>query len=212
MTVTQIYDRYHIPINLQEHMLRVAAVGQLVCESLRFVEFRQDRVLTVLLLHDMGNILKFKFERVELFAPEDQDRVAEMQKIQQEFREKYGETPDEATLAIMREIGVDEKAVDLCHRSHGERLEAIVADDDWEEKVCFYADMRVGPFGVLSVEDRFADLVVRYPHNEKRIGVQLSLSQKLERQLQARSSHPLSALDDDAVEPLLPLLKQRVIH
>lgn len=212
MTVSQIYERYTIPINLQEHMLRVAAVGQIVCQGLKRVEFNQDRVLTVLLLHDMGNILKFKFERLELFAPEDQDRVEEMRQIQQEFRQKYGQTPDEATLAIMRELGVGEEAVDLCQRSHGERLEAIVAGSNWEEKICFYSDMRVGPFRVLSIEDRFSDLIERYPQNHERLEDQLGMAQKLEDQLQAASAVDIRSINDDSVEALVGQLRSNSVE
>lgn len=38
----------------------------------------------------------------------------------------------------------------------------LPAGRSWEKMVCLYADMRVGPEGVLSLQERFSDLRVRY--------------------------------------------------
>jgi 5'-deoxynucleotidase YfbR-like HD superfamily hydrolase len=44
--------------NLQLHQLRVAAVGQIICESIPDFD-ETEEVVTTCLLHDMGNIIKF---------------------------------------------------------------------------------------------------------------------------------------------------------
>lgn len=57
-TISQIYDRYQVLPALQLHMLRVAAVAQLICSS-HHRALPTDHIISCCLLHDIGNILKF---------------------------------------------------------------------------------------------------------------------------------------------------------
>lgn len=208
MKILEIYERYHIPINLQDHMLRTAAVGNIVCDSLKNVTFDREKIVTELLLHDMGNILKFKFERMELFAPEDQDRVEEMRAIQSLFRQKYGETPDEATVAIVTELGLGRGIIELLQRCSIQQSGEIAESGSWEEKICVYSDMRVGPYSILPMEERFADLLVRYRQHQDGIKRNLLHMRRIESQLQEKSRRDLQAIDDDLVEPTIAELRQ----
>ena len=66
MTILEIYEKYKIMPQLRTHMLRVAAVGKIVCDAVN-EKVKQNRgefvntknVVTACLLHDMGNIIKF---------------------------------------------------------------------------------------------------------------------------------------------------------
>lgn len=66
--------------------------------------------------------------------------------------------------------------------------------------------MRVGPFGVLSLDDRFTDLKQRYPHEQTQIEIYHQQSRELEQQLQTQTEIDLQAIDDAQVDPLLPVL------
>lgn len=58
-TISEIYDDYRIVINLQEHQRRVAAVARIIADNFSG-ELDRTGVVEAALLHDMGNILKFK--------------------------------------------------------------------------------------------------------------------------------------------------------
>lgn len=211
MNIQEIYTKYFIPLNLQEHMYRVAAVGSLVSDSFPENTIDKEAVVKTLLLHDMGNILKFDFSHTNFLIGEDKNRVEELKKIKEQFKQKYSSHADEATLLIMKEIGVDQSLVDLCHDSHGDYLPQMLERDNWEQKICYYSDMRVGPHGVLSMDDRFGDLKKRYAHEIEMVERNHRLCRELEKQLNSKAARDISYINDDTVRPVIETLKNTVI-
>ena len=67
MTILEIYEKYKIMPQLQEHQLRVASVAKTICDHL-LVPVHTDHVVSVCLLHDMGNILKFDLQKFPQFG------------------------------------------------------------------------------------------------------------------------------------------------
>ena len=66
MHILRIYKKYFIPLNLQKHMLKTAGVGKIICDSSN-LKLNKTVIVTTLLLHDMGNILKFDVENTGFF-------------------------------------------------------------------------------------------------------------------------------------------------
>ena len=60
MNILDIYNKYHLPENLQMHMLRVAACSNLIIDNWAGDELDKSAIIRVCLLHDMGNIVKIK--------------------------------------------------------------------------------------------------------------------------------------------------------
>ena len=60
MNIINIYQKYHIPKNLQLHMLRVSACAKLITNNWKNKEINKESIIRVCLLHDMGNIVKIK--------------------------------------------------------------------------------------------------------------------------------------------------------
>ena len=60
MLITDIYKKYHIPNQLQLHMLRVAACANLILDNWENKEINIKSILRVCLLYDMGKIAKIK--------------------------------------------------------------------------------------------------------------------------------------------------------
>ena len=58
MNIIDIYNKYHLPENLQMHMLRVAACSNLIIDNWKGIEIDKDAIIRVCLLHDMGNMVK----------------------------------------------------------------------------------------------------------------------------------------------------------
>ena len=209
MTVLEIYDRYLIPANLRRHMLLVGGVSRIIVDH--FDGGLDGEVLVkTMLLHDMGNIIKFKFDNLDLLDDEDKLRVNDLKAMKMRFIEKYGDDCDVATEIIIGELTGDDRLVGLCANSHGEQAHLFLGTNEWEKKASYYSDMRVGPFGVLSVNERFDDLEDRYGNNKGKIE-QLKRFRaeclEIEEQLQSKTSLDLMRIDDELVAGVVDELK-----
>lgn len=198
--IDKIYKKYGIPTNLQRHMLTVAAVAELICDSLEGVSVDKDLVIKTCLLHDMGNIIKFNFDDPSLLDEGDRQKVDELREIRLLYLKKYGQTPDEATIAIIKEITSDARIVEICEGGHWDVNHGNEKDFVWEKKIVCYADMRVGPFGILPIRERFANLVERRPESEEKIMKILEYGLELERSFQRVSRVDLTEIDDQKID------------
>ena len=60
MNILEIYNKYHLPENLQMHMLRVAACSNLIIDNWNGLDIDKQAIIRVCLLHDMGNMVKYQ--------------------------------------------------------------------------------------------------------------------------------------------------------
>jgi len=158
-TLREIYTRYKIMPSLQMHQLRVAAVGKTVCEHFKD-GIDTHAVVAACLLHDMGNILKFDLSAFPDFL--EPEGLAYWQGVKDEYEVKYGRDQHAATLAIARELGVSEKILRCIDCVAFSKAEDTLTNGSWEEKVCEYADSRVSPHGVLTLDERLREARKRY--------------------------------------------------
>ncbi len=165
MNITDIYLKYRINKGLREHMIRVAAVAQLICEKSN-VELDTRNIVTACLLHDMGNLIKAKMDSMaELYEPEG---VAYWIQVQAEMKEQYGADEHIATIAIINEINPGAEARSYALEAIGtENTAKVHAGDSLGAKIATYSDMRVGPFGIISIQERMDDLRARYISRNK---------------------------------------------
>ena len=170
-TVREIYEKYQVPPWLQLHQVRVAAVGKMVCDALQ-EDINTDLVVRACLVHDIGAIVKFDFtyqthETLQnLCQPED---IPHWIEVQVRMREKYGMKEYTATEAIIRELGLER--VRLIFEQMGiSHMARVLETGDREAQVAQYGDMRVGPYGVVLIQERVADVTKRYAEHWKRKG------------------------------------------
>jgi hypothetical protein len=171
MNILEAYKKFQIMPQLAEHQLCVAAVGEMICDNISVVVNKVD-VVTALLLHDMGNIIKFDLTLSDKLFPGlfTQQDAEYWQSVQAEYKAKYGPDEHHASLEIARELGVGERVVELMD-CIGFNTDAInVASLDIEKKICAYSDMRVWPQGITSLEHRLADLRARYEAKFHQVG------------------------------------------
>jgi len=192
--------------NLQLHQLRVGAVASQLGDSLK-APMEKDAVVAGCLLHDMGNIVKFNLERFPEFnKPEG---LEYWQKVQNEFKAKYGNSEHEATYAIAKELDVSKKVFDLVHDIEIESFEHL-ASLSLEMQIRIYADFRVGPFGVISLKERFVDGKERYK-DQKTIVEELERNEsilfQLEQHIFEKSTIKPGDINDESVAPIIEELK-----
>jgi hypothetical protein len=172
MTISELYQQYQIPNQLALHMLRVTAVGQFVMDHWTGPQLPTEAMEITLLLHDLGNIVKFK-------RPFMGDMAAEATKweaVQDDFTTKYGQSAHDATMSIIDEIEqhlpagavsfhsiLQEARPLLDQMGYGYILEHGYSS--WACRVLDFADMSVAPYGIVGVDERLDDMVKRYGLN-----------------------------------------------
>jgi hypothetical protein len=160
MTLTEIYTKYQIPPNLVRHQLQVTAVGDYVSSHWNGPKIDKKLVTEALLLHDMGNIIKFK----RPFLGELEKDAAHWEQVQEEVIQKYGSDVMIATDEIIKELGFEPIRVALDEmKDVWENPEREVS---LEARICEYADCCVTPKGIEGFEIRMGDLRVRYHQDE----------------------------------------------
>jgi len=158
MTISDLYHQLHIPPNLQRHMLEVTAVGEYVCEHWTGEPLDAQLVRDTLLMHDLGNIVKFK----RPFLGELEEEAENWEKIQNFYVEKFGVKATTVTVAILAELGARQEIAALLLDMSPEETGAIALEHE-ETRICSFADMSVTQRGIECFEARMLDLGERYP-------------------------------------------------
>ena len=102
MNIIDIYNKYHLPENLQMHMLRVAACSNLIIDNWNGQTIDKESIIRVSLLHDMGNMVKI---------PEDFSKDEEFIKVRKKYFDKYGTNDHQINLEIGKQEGLTEKEI-----------------------------------------------------------------------------------------------------
>jgi hypothetical protein len=214
--ILEIYEQYKIMPNLAMHQLRVASVISLIIQNLN-IEVDSDVAVQSGLLHDMGNIIKFDLN----YFPEFNKPLGleYWQNVQKEYFEKYGTDEHEATQKILKELNINSRVIEIDSKMVFGNLCIDKEGNDWELKLLHYADMRVGPHGVLSYEERMEDAVKRYEHKlndemtreKDRRDILLACGKEIENQIFANCKIRPQDVNDETIAPVLEELKGYMI-
>ena len=203
-----VYKRYSIPSNLQEHMLRATAIAKLLCENWIGPTISQEDIITTMLIHDMGNIAKMDFSSYDLLPEENKD-IIYWQNIKQDFIKKYGADDHIATFNIASELGLKPRILWLVINKIFLHNEMITSYNDYELKICAYSDQCAGPYGIVSLKDRFDELMKRYgdkPNasiNHPRSKYLIESAYEIERQILKHTSFGPSAIVNKKISDLM---------
>ncbi len=162
MTISEIYKHFGIPPNLQEHMLRVAAVVSLIQKHWTGDSMDWETTKKLALLHDLGNVVKMDNKNHPEFLGDEQFNVDYWNQRQKEMIAKYGSDDDEATRKMLLEIGIDQKTADIIFNKRFVNSVHTKNSNNWPLIIMYYADLRVLPFGIGSLEERLSDIKKRY--------------------------------------------------
>ncbi len=171
MNIPGIYKKYNIMPQLAEHQLKVAGVAVFILDHSSLIIERQE-IITACLLHDMGNIIKFDLAQAGRLYPGrfSQEELAYWQEARAGQIKKYGPDEHRASMEIAREIGVSARVLELIDCIGFQNGKVNAQSDDFGKKICAYSDMRVGLNGIISLEERFLDLRVRYGRKHMLMG------------------------------------------
>lgn len=202
MKVREIYKKYLITPNLQKHHLRVAKVALFIYDHWKGEQFDKELVKKAALLHDLGNIVKFDLKGYPEYLGEELKRRDFWAKKQKEMIKKYGDDDHKACLQMLREIGVDAKIIKIISDKSFRNSLKTKKSDNWELKILFYSDLRVGPLGVISVKERFDEAIPRLKMNKKRnnAGELIKACYRIEKQIQENLDVDVSKITDQSIE------------
>ncbi len=205
MNIIEIYKKYHLPENLQMHMLRVAACSNLIINNWNGEEIETDSIIRVSLLHDMGNMVKI---------PEDFSNDEEFIKIRKEYFDKYGTNDHEINLEIGKREGLTEKEIDILDGKRSRKNEETLASNSYERKICAYCDQRVAPGGVVRIRERLEDAKIRYKDkplsvwsNEEKANHLIECSLGIEKQIIKYCKLNPEDINDDSIKTYIEKLK-----
>lgn len=212
-TVQEIYSEYKIMPNLQEHQLRVAAVAKTITENFNG-NLDVESIVTACLFHDMGNIIKSDLARFPEFVEEK--GIEYWQGVKDEFVLKYGPDEHVATQIIAKEIGLNAGATECLSHIGFSNLGINEKSDSFENKICNYADMRVGPHGIISLEERYIDGQKRYATSKHVVASEKfqELAQSgrmIENQIFSQTKIKPEEINDDKIKDLMEELRNKEI-
>ena len=205
MNIIEIYKKYHLPENLQMHMLRVAACSNLIIDNWNGVEIDNKVIIRVCLLHDMGNIIKI---------PEDFSKDQEFLKIRKKYFNKYGTNDHEINLEIGKQEGLTGQELIILDGKRSRKNEETLKSNSYERKICAYCDQRVAPDGVVSIKERLEDAKVRYKNkplsvwsNEEKANHLIECSLGIEKQIMQYCKLKPEDINDFSIKEYIEKLK-----
>ena len=81
--------------------------------------------------------------------------------MQGNFIQKYGTDEHFATREIASELGSDDITLHLLDSIGFSKIPSVRKKGSMDDKVVLYSDMRVGPFGIISIDERIDEGVRR---------------------------------------------------
>lgn len=212
-TISEIYEEYKIRRNLQDHMFRVAAVAYFICDNLNEI-LPKEKIVIACLLHDMGNIIKSNFEFFSEFL--EPQGLSYWQKVKEEYIKKYGPDEEKAHGKIAKELGMSADVISLINKTPFPLLCKHKDENDMSVKIMHYADLRVGPYGVLSYDERLEEGKHRYKlktqAEEDERNVLISCGREIEKQIFSKCRIKPEDINDETIAPIISSLKNFVIH
>jgi hypothetical protein len=214
LSIEMIYKKYKILPIMQEHMIRVAAVAYLICDSMD-VPVHKENIITALLFHDMGNIIKVDFVNLlEVFEPEG---IEYWKKIKDEYITKYGKSEHTATLKIIEELNLNKEVLSIVDWVDFPNMCKNLNSGNINSKIAQYSDMRAGPYGVLSYDERMAEAGKRYKDRKDNIfnseerDKLVACGKEIEKQIFAKCKIKPEDINDETIVPIIAKLKNFVI-
>lgn len=200
MKICDVYKKYEIPPNLQEHMFRVAGIGCLIATNWIEERVDVDLVVRTCLLHDMGNIIKFDLSdaTAKKFKLEN---VKYWRKVQKKFINKYGKDSHEATYGICEELKQHDVLEILKEESYVyNHAQDKILETSPESQILLYSDVRVVPLGVVPLKTRIDDLHNRYGNSYSHF----DFLYVLEKFLQEKSKIDVVGITEESVKLYFP--------
>lgn len=200
-----IYMSYGVPDSLQKHMLRVAGIAEQILSAWNGPEIDRKSLIKVLLLHDMGNLVKI--------AP-DPDESPITKSMREKFIRKFGKDDHAVSREISLRLGLSKAEINLMDEKIFIKNDETVHSKNFSRKIGAYADQRAAPEGILPILDRLREAQRRYsdkpgssmknPRTEMLIKCAVELERQIMENCKLKSADEIT---DDSVSNYIEQLK-----
>ena len=218
MKISEVYEKYKIMPQLQLHMLRVAGVANMICDSFD-LEIDSGLITQACLLHDIGNVVKFDFNSVLFpdawFAPKGKSY---WENIQKEFGDRYGKDDHNVSIQIIKEIKAKNRILNLVDSMGFSNSVNVFKSNDYQVKILAYSDQRVSPNGIVSMSARHKEAKKRYAsrikskYTPKQFLDLVNKYKEIEKQIFTHCSIKPNDITEKKVLPLIEKLKNYEIQ
>lgn len=196
MTTDEMYKQFGTPKNLQVHMLTVTS---LICDVKQHwigEDINWDDLIIAGLLHDLGNVIKFDLDKFPNLLGDELPRIEFWREEQKKLIAKYGSDDHEATGKMLDELGVSERIKEVIQTKSFGNIRNTASSNDWLPKILQYCDLRVSPYGLMTLDERVRDIEERY---EKYAGrpdfpEMIAAAKSIEDQIQKSVNAPLDQI------------------
>lgn len=217
MKIVAIYKNNPVPQLLQQHQIRAAALGAYLSDNFENPN-KVDKVLIIksLLLHDMGNVIKFDLAN-NFLTTEENKNIKFWEAQQKIYKNKYNNDEHLATYQMVKELKNTEDVYEVLTHTGSSRLQEVLASPNFNLKIVTYADLRCAPFAVVKINERFDEIIKRYKGRDHQLSdvEEVELRRKrgleLEIQLQNEISSPLEEITDKTIEKYINQVKEQEI-
>ena len=202
MKIAEIYQKYPVPPNLQEHMLRVCVVTEFIQKHWKGIEkLDWNMIYQAALLHDMGNIVRLDLENHPEFLGKEQKNIAFWQEQKKKNIKRFGTDDHKATESILKELSFNKKLISLIFDMGFANSIKIKNNNNWPVKILYYADSRTLPRGFGTLKERMEEAVSRRPLLAKIDDFYelVAASFEVEKQVQNKLDIPVSEINNNSI-------------
>lgn len=160
MRISQLYDEYMVPKNLQEHMLRVGALAKIITENWKGEEVDKKAIVQACVFHDIAKPMTFDLAKQAQFGMTPED-IKKLGVLQEHLKSKFGTDEHRATVEICKEIGLGQTSVRLVDNLEWKYIPRLLEQNDFAALIPIYCDMRIGPNGIVTLDKRLNELKMR---------------------------------------------------
>ncbi len=140
--------------------MRVAALAEILLDNWKGEHVDGNAIILACVLHDITKPINFNLKAQAKFGML-QAEIKDLEKIQSTLKLKYGDDEHRAVVEMCREIGCPKTTLRILNNLEWSYLDRLIKESDTESLIAIYCDMRIGPFGILPIEERYKDLLSR---------------------------------------------------
>jgi hypothetical protein len=193
VTIQEIYEKYSTPANLREHMLRVASLSKIILENWTGELPNSKAVIIACALHDIAKPVNFDIEKQIEFGVSPTD-IYSLENLQHFIKKTYGTNEHAASIGMAGDVGADKETLGILRNIEWSLIPDITRRDHFGALISIYCDMRIGPFGILSITERLKNLEERRESEDWEI--YFKLGEELEQKIKENTSIDLQSLTD----------------
>lgn len=149
-------------------MCRVAAVAQMITDNWKSVLPNNTEIVKACLIHDIAKPITFDPTKQHLYINDPND-LNDVLDVINYLRSKYGLVEHEALSKICVELDLSETVKNIVDLGEWNNTSLLVEKNNILPLILIYSDMRIGPDGLMNLEDRLNNLILREPQKKAEI-------------------------------------------